>query len=349
MDLKDAISNIKSADHYLIQEGVACDEYIDGLSVVIEKLRCEISDAKLKKVLRQKLQTDHCDFSEDQFLQSVCELTVMSDYMNSSDCHFVYEPQISPPKDVDFSVTVNRVRYNVEVKCPSYKEVARKDGEVVVTFANRAPTIDQKKEIYNEIAQRLGDHAISIVEDKNLDNTLKDFLYSAQEKVLKASLRDVNLLVVCCKDEVDMQLWRGYLFGFNGYFTETSFIPRRNFNRVDYVLLTNIQNRHYRYFSGSRIDDRWRLACSFNLLYPNKFSVRNMAMYSGEKDLEAINKVFPNHNIDFESYLKDKGDVPTNESQEAKKLNLGVAFYTDKLKQQGRIFFSKQVIERGVE
>lgn len=349
MDLKDAISHIKSADHYLIKGSISCDEYIDGLSVVIEKLRSEISDAKLKKVLKQKLQTDHYDFSENQFLQSVCELTVMSDYMSRSDCHFVYEPQISPPKDVDFSVTVNRTRYNVEVKCPSYKEITKKEGEVIVTFANRAPTIDQKKAIYNDIAQRLGNHDISIVENKNLDNTLKDFLYSTQEKVAKSSLRDVNLLVVCCKDEVDMQLWRGYLFGFNGYFTETSFIPRRNFNRVDYVLLTNIQNRHYRYFSGSRVDDRWSLAGSFNLLYPNKFSTRNKTIYSGEKDLEEINKVFPNHNIEFEKYLKDKGDVPLNESQEAKTSNLGIAFYVDKLKQQGLNLFSKQATEIVVE
>ena len=348
MDLKDAISNIKSPEHYLLKGSTACDEYIDDLSAVIEKLRFEISHAKLKKVIRKKLQIDNHDFNEEQFLQSVCELTVMSDYMSRPECHFVYEPQISPPKDVDFSVTVNRVRYNVEVKCPSYKEIPKKDGEVVVSFANRAPTIEQKKAIFSDIAKSLGDHAISVVEGKNLDNTLKDFLYSTQEKVAKSSTRDVNLLVVCCKDEVDMQLWRGYLFGFNGYFTNASFIPHRNFNRVDYVLLTNIHNRHYRYFSGSRIDDRWRLAGSFNLLYPNKFSIRNMVAYSGRKDIEEINKVFPNHNIEFEDYLKDKEDVPLNESQEAKTATLGVAFYAEKLKQKGFVFFSKQVAEKDI-
>jgi len=349
MDLKNAISNIKSPEHYLLKGSTACDEYIDDLSAVIESLRLEIPDVKLTKVIRKKLQIDNHDFNEEQFLQAVCELTVMSDYMNRPECHFVYEPQISPPKDVDFSVTVNRVRYNVEVKCPSYKETPKKEGEVVVSFANRAPTIEQKKAIFSDIANRLGDHAISVVEGKNLDNTLKDFLYSTQEKVAKSSTRDVNLLVVCCKDEVDMQLWRGYLFGFNGYFTNTSLIPHRNFSRVDYVLLTNIHNRHYRYFSGSRIDDRWKLAGSFNLLYPNKFSTRNMAVYSGEKDIEEINKVFPNYNIDFENYLKNKEDVPPNESQEAKISNLGVAFYADKLKQRGLTFFSKQITKRDVE
>lgn len=349
MDLKDAISKIKCPNHYLLEGSAACNEYIDDLSVVIEKLRYEIPDTKLKKVIRKKLQIDSHHFNEDQFLQSVCELTVMSDYMGRPECHFVYEPQISPPKDVDFSVTVNRVRYNVEVKCPSYKQIPKKDGEVIVSFANRAPTIDQKEAILGEIAKRLGDHDILVIEGKNLDNTLKDFLYSTQEKVAKSSTRDVNLLAVCCKDEVDMQLWRGYLFGFNGFFTDSSFIPHHKFNRVDYVLLTNIQNRHYRYFSGSRIDDRWRLAGSFNLLYPNKFSTRNMAMYSGERDIEEINKVFPNYNIDFENYLKDKEDVPPNESQAAKTSNLGVAFYADKFKQKGLNFFSQQIAERHVE
>lgn len=349
MNLKDAVSKIKCADHYLLKGGADCDEYIDGLSLLIENLQCKISSAQLKKILNKKLQIDLNVFNESQFLQSVCELAVMNDYVTRSDCHFVYEPQISPPKDVDFSVVINRFRYNVEVKCPSYKDVIKRDNEVVVTFANRAPTIDQKNAIYRDVAQRLGSHAISVVENKNLDNTMKDFLHSTQEKVVKASLQDINLLVVCCRDELDMQLWRGYLFGYNGYFTNDSFIPRHKFNRVDYVLLTNMQNRHYRYFNGSHVKGRWRLADSFNLLYPNKFSTRNAVVYSGEKDLEEINKIFPNYNIEFESYLKDKKDVPPNESQEAKSSTLGVAFYAEKLKRLGLIYFSEQRSEKNTE
>jgi len=65
--------------------------------------------------------------------------------------------------------------------------------------------------------------------------------------------------------------------------------------------------------------------------------------------LEEINKVFPNYNIEFECYFKDKKDVPPNESQEAKSSTLGVAFYAEKLKRQGLIYFSEQRSEKNTE
>ena len=67
-----------------------------------------------------------------------------------------------------------------------------------------------------------------------LDHNLKDFLLSTQHKVINASDNDINILIVACDSAVDMQVWRGYLFGASGLFTDGGFIPHSEFDRVDY-------------------------------------------------------------------------------------------------------------------
>lgn len=293
----------------------------------------------MKKLLSRKLQLDYQEFNESQYIQAACELTVMSKFVEDESVKFSYENEVTHPKNVDFSIIKDNVKYNVEVKCPSYKpKNISSNSEVTVTFTNRVPSLSDKNETLKDIQCRLEKHGTEVIEGKNLDNTLKDFLESTQAKVKGSTLQDVNILVVCCNDEIDMNIWRGYLFGFSGFFTEHSFVSHGEFNRVDYVLLTNIYNRHYKYYYGKLVSDHWSLLSSFNLLYPNKYSTRNQDV-NGQHDLENMNKVFPNHNIKFEAYMKDN-DTPKNESFDLKEQSMGIAWYTDRFKKTGPYYFS---------
>lgn len=336
----DRFTNLKCAEHYLRRISNSYDIYMQGLCEVLEKLGERITPKQLDEIIENKLQVGLHNFNESQFIQSACELTVMNEFITRQDIVFHYENKITPPKDVDFSINIDRVNYNVEVKCPSYKNKHQAPkNEIELTFTNRAPTKDIKSEIVNDIGCRLSQHNLTITEGKNLDNKLKDFLLSTQEKVEKSDINDINVLVVCCNDAIDMHTWREYLFGFSGFFTEHSFIPHKEFERVDYVLLTNIYNRHYRFFDDYLVTNHWCLSKSFNLLYPNKYSKRNQNV-DGEKDLKMVNSVFNNHNINFEEYLKDEQDVPIGENQLSKETRMGVAWYSDKYKGHGIHYFS---------
>lgn len=339
MKFIEMISNIKNAEHYLKIPSEYLESYSHGLFEVLAVLETRVKAGKFKDLISKKLQVSLGNFDESQYIQSACELTVLSNYVNRSDIEFTYEKNISGSTDVDLSIRVDGVNYNIEVKCPSYNHVNSEAGSVECIFTNRAESLEEKNKVVMAISQKLAEEKISVVEGKNLDNKMKDYLLSVQEKVDSAPAEDVNVLVVCCDDAFDMHRWRGYLFNdMSGLFTPNSFINPEAYSKVDFVLLTNIYNRHHNYFDSALISNYWRLDNSFNLLYPNRFSLKNKFL-SGRGNLDALNKIFPNHNVQFEDYMKDDSDLPENESIITKKNIAGIAWYTDKYKVKGKHYF----------
>ena len=338
--LIEILQNINCLDHYLCHVGYNYDSYIQGLCDVLLKIKEKISRKKFDNLIKSKLQIRADQFNEAGYIQTACELTVMNDFINDERFEFLYENKVTPPKDVDFTLQFEGIKYNIEIKCPSFKEISKSINDISLTFTNRAPTIDSKNEVFNDIKSRLEQHGKKTIEEKNLDNTLKGFLESVQEKVLSSSQKDVNILVVCCDDAESMHIWRGYLFGWQGFFTDNSYIEHSSFDRVDYVLLTNIYHRHHHFFEKNLISKHWSLSSSFNLLYPNKYSKRNKTV-DGDIDLKKMNGIFNNHNYDFETYLRDKNDLPKDEAYEIKEMILGIAWYADKFKEKGLYYFNK--------
>lgn len=338
MKILEIIKNINSENHYFTIPSVVYDTYLQDLNKLLERLEKIVGQKKLEDILNKKLQTGLAKFNENQFLQSACELTAMSTFLGRDNIDFCYERKIHTPKDVDFSILIENKRFNIEVKCPSFKNESRGADDIQVNFMNRAPSVEDKKKILESISASLNNHSKNTIETKNLDNTLKDFLISTQEKVIQSSIEENNILLIACDDELSVHTWRGYLFGYGGFFTERSHVPHEEFDRVDYVLLTNIYNRHHRYFSDVKIKNHWDLKSSFNLLYPNRFSKRNIS-HDNYSEFKLISSIIDNKSTEFEKYFRDKNDLPEGESYEAKELVLGVAFYADKFKKNGIFYF----------
>lgn len=338
MELLDLVKNIESAEHYLRRPCASYDTYISELSELIQKLQKVIPETKFRDLINNKLQIKLANFDEHQFIQTACELTVMNEFLGRNGVTFEYEKKVTKPKDVDFSISVDSISYNIEVKCPSFKENNNSDGEVKLHFPNRASSLEERTKLIQPIKDKLEQNGKSLSEVKSLDNTMKDFLKSTQSKVSESPLINVNVLVIGCDDEVNMHEWREYLVGYNGFFTEHSFIAHGEFNRVDYVLLTNMYNRHHKYYEQTRVDRHWHLSSCFNILYPNKFSLRNKNV-NGIIDLRKMNSLFPNHNIEFEKYLNNETDVPNGENHKMKAIGLGVAWFADKFKKDGIYYF----------
>ncbi|HDZ9447662.1 hypothetical protein [Vibrio cholerae] len=338
---RDKLLTIESSDHYLRQPSPNYDAYIDGLEGILNKLSSLLGVGKFRDLLDKKLQLDTESFNEKQYIQAACELATMNEYIGRADIQFYYEKKITPPKDVDFALCYEGKNINVEVKCPSYVNKLDSSGEdVIITSLDRAPTKNDSDLINQDLQNRLAKSGVSSKVEKSMENNLWTFLTSTHEKVKDAKLQDVNVLVVCCDSALDMQAWRRYLLGFKGVFTEHSFVPHSEFDRVDYVLLTNLYNRHHRFYEADLINNHWALSSAFNLLYPNKFSKRNSTLIiNGKQDYLFLSQLFNNYSEEFEDYLRDNKDIPNdNEKHEAKQI-LGVAWFSDKYRDKGIYHF----------
>lgn len=334
------VGKIKNNDHYFSKNSVSYDNYLSGLDSVINNLSVEIGNHKIADIILKKLQFGSGSFNENQYIQAACELTVMGDFLGNKDLIFKYEDKITPPKDVDFSIYLNGRKYNIEVKCPSYfHDDLLGDEEVVVKFTNRAPSKEDLNTILGGLKSALPK---KIKVSKNLDNVMKDFLESAQEKMIDSPLSNVNVLVVCCNDEVDLKNWRDYLIGNGGFFTDDSYIGRDSFDRVDFVLLTNVYNRHFRYFEDSRLSNHWSIRSSFNLLYANSKSKLSWTLRpdQGQVIAKDLCNMFPNFSSDFERYMSDDNDFPEGENVINKGI-LGILWYLDRSGLSGRNYFKK--------
>ncbi|WP_103309053.1 MULTISPECIES: hypothetical protein [unclassified Pseudomonas] len=340
--LLDHLSEITDNQHYLVKTSIHYDEYLHALNKILNSLQAKIGEKPVKRLIRDKLQVRAGAFNESQYIQAACELTAMSEFIDYPNAAFVYEDKVTSPKDVDFSVTVKGEKYNLEVKCASYKDEVCSPDEVTLTFSNRMPHNALREQALKDARECLTPQGKTVKEGKNLDNVMKDFLESTQAKVKQCRVEDTNILIVCCHKEIDMQLWRGYLFGEGGFFTEDSPIGHERFDLVDFVLLTNIYNRHFNYFNDLRVSNHWRLSSSFNLLYPNRFSKKSksITVENGRKKLNELNEIFPNHNVKFEEFLKNRDDVPSGEKEAIKHI-LGVAWYADKFKNNGIFYFQQ--------
>lgn len=333
------VGEILAPNHYLRNESLP-NRYLEDLYEVLSLASKQLPRSKFEKLMQKKLQMTTSEFDEAQYVQNACELSAIADYLNSTKYLVEYERKITGKKDVDFSLVVENRVFNVEVKCSSYngRTATPTDGQIQVQFLDRAPTNEMRKEILDDISQQLSRQDFSINEEKNLDNVLSDFLTSTQGKVKDAPLTDSNILLICCDDELDVQQWRHHLFGPIGFFTDKSRSNPDDYNRVDFVLLTNLYNRHSRAYEGKVAGNSWSLADAFCLLYPNKFSLRNSKIDDCIEEFSKVSEFFPNHSTNFESYFANS-EVPEGESLSIKRMCLAVAFFSDNLKKNGRTYF----------
>ncbi|HDS1693031.1 hypothetical protein [Pseudomonas putida] len=247
--------------------------YQNDLHQLLEKLTPFLSTKKLRNLRESKLRPNPQSFSEKQYLQTACELTVCGHFAAAYPDTFKYEPALNPPKDVDCSFGVEGVTYNIEVKCADYTKAQAIDGQDAfkISFLGRHPDFLTLRDQLAPIFETPEDGKPLVVQ-QNMDNKMKDYLESAHQKFSSTPTDDaVNILAVCCDTPQDMQKWYHYLIGAEGLFTQESFTPQAAYSRVDAVYLTNLYHRHKDYSSKSNISNHWSLSDSFGFIVSNPF------------------------------------------------------------------------------
>ena len=243
----------------------------------------------------------------NQYLQYACELTVTGYLCRVLEAHaFDYEYPGNNGKDVDSSIEINGVRFNIEVKCPNPKRKAGQhfDSSLNLRTHGRIDDFVNLKQDINCLARTLNFDAFTIT--PNSDHNIKEALIDAANKFPRpVTDNQLNCVVLCGDDGVSLQHYYHCLFGAQGLFTDKSFHDNpRDYAEVDAVILTNLRHRHDRYLSSSKLSSPWLFESAFNLI------VRNTSQPErSSNNLIALKGLIPNHNNSFCRY-NVPGDAP---------------------------------------
>lgn len=281
-EIKDFISEKATTHAYFAN---CTSEYLNELSLTLEILQPSLKD--LVKYLRDRLFIGREVTNQKMCIQALCELPIQRYLIEHYASTFEYEycPSLNSDKDVDASFSIDGFRYNIEVKCPTYEDREKNDSPsaLKVHISNVPNFADVLSDVFEGFGKQIvekGNYS-KVVNVKNMQNNVKDYLVSAQEKFNSNSTNhELNCLMLCCDDPMDLDFTYGYLYGHEGLFTSTSKFPPNLFDLVDIVVLTNLYNLHKK----CRTDGR-------GFLYNSVFSSIHVNLKPRIMKMDAIHKL----------------------------------------------------------
>jgi len=150
------------------------------------------------------------------------------------------------------------------------KRIATEERNTLKIFpAERVP---DHKSMVNEISKLIGPNIersgySGVEETFRMDNKLKDFLKSAQDKFPVSTDCNFNILIISLEIIPDMDEWYSYIFGENGVFTQKSFVEEK-YENVDAILITTPIYGHAGWYYYGEINV-WKLEETISLLFLN--------------------------------------------------------------------------------
>lgn len=218
-----------------------------------------LTKKQFKSLVAHKLQFERPTFDIDQYIQSACEITVMSRMYADFKDGFEYEPKhnINNPehqrKDIDFSFIYHLLQVNVEVKCFSR-----------LKLQDSIPSGEQGK-----------------CRPKSRFLSLKDFFNSANEKFRAPGSFESNILVVCCYNLDDFIDVANSLAGSSGVCFRKNrpdeqaecIFDVNDFDKIDGVIVTNLAFHHENF--NRRNDGNYLSPWNFTNTFSMGFQVHN--------------------------------------------------------------------------
>ncbi len=204
---------------------------------------------------------DEHGFQLERYLQSAAELSVQNDLkLNPSVKNFGIDKKVNPPKNVDAYYEAGGAVVSLEVK--SAEEKYPDPNSLVLKSAGRVTGFFEKAGILQDIFRESQSGQV-LETNKNMDNAMKDFLVSANLKFPPtSSFGNLNILIVACGNIGNMTDWWLTLYGSHELFTSDSYHPKKEFELVDVVILSNLKYLH----TEAREHHDWTLKNAF--LFP---------------------------------------------------------------------------------
>jgi hypothetical protein len=327
-------------DHYLVIAKKLDHPYFSQFLVAAKILKGIFTAAEFEDWLTEKMLLKQQKFEEKRFIQNAVETAAARFFAERFPTTFKAEAKVNPDSDknVDCRFTDGGFGYNVEVKCADFVQKEKVDAMEGYKYSSVGRLQDRgadAKEVIttalNEVHENRGDAPKAHLDSRKMDNNLKDFLLLTQGKVNPVpALNEYNILLIGCDNADDFQEWFNYMFAEQGLFTNYSFEPHENYDLVDAVVMTNLYDKHNRFFERVA-NNYWTLDGGLNMLFMNQFAKMDK--------IEALNHfstILPHHTEEFANY-DVKGDAP-----EAVKAAVWVShFIKDYLEEQkGLHYFS---------
>lgn len=273
------------------------DEYNNALTIMFNEI-CKKLDVKCVKKLIDKLsiatkKQDH------QFNEFASELIVLYYIIRKTNEYhqFVYEPIYNGKKNPECCFNLWGKTVNIEVKCPNLEKRILQEQDKSTLYVHAADRLPD--DIFEVITDLSNDTNIPLALAPRLDNKLKDYLISANNKFPKDD-RYINILIISLEIIKDMDEWYNYIFGDRGVFTKNSFV-KEDYSKIDVIMLTNIGVSHQITTETGDPSKRWYMEEYLNLLFPNPetFTTTNCEFFE-----EKILNFFPNVTYEFFNYCK---------------------------------------------
>ncbi|MER2006416.1 MAG: hypothetical protein ABS939_03100 [Psychrobacillus sp.] len=240
-------------------------DFIETMVVFQENLTKKEYENLLKKFLFDK------EYDRQRYLQIVSEINVLYYVLRVHNNNFKYEPKYNNGYNPECSFEFRNKSINIEVKCPNMeKRITTEERNTLKIFL--VERLIKHKAIINEISNFIGHNYVGsdysgIEESTRMDNKLKDFLKSAQNKFPISTGLNLNILVISLETLSDMDEWYLYVFGGNGVFTEKSFVLDE-YENVDAILLTTSATGHAGWYYYEDVNV-WKLEETLSILLLN--------------------------------------------------------------------------------
>jgi hypothetical protein len=244
--------------------------------------------------------------------------------------NFAINKKVNAPKDVDAFCEVGATRVAIEVKC-GVEEPTSTDSYIVKTAGRMPDHLDTVRKLQSVFEGSKSGNKLELA--KNKDNTLKDFLVSANGKFTSDSgVEHLNILLVACGNEASVQHWWHYLYGGEGLFTAEPFYPSKTFKLVDVVLLTNLKYCH----SDAREYHDWTLKDVFLLPCINPHGRTSLVSESIRNGLS----IFNHHLVRFSRFSPkwNSSDMSTSDSEILEQVKV-LHYFVEDLKEERNRYF----------
>lgn len=280
---------------------------------MLERFKLNLTDKEVKEII-DKLQLDK-KFDEQQYFQSVSEITVLYYILRKYNNNFIYEPKYNGNKNPECSFKYLNKTINVEVKCPNLSKriEQERNDKLKLELPERIPNHGEViEDVINIVEPCLMDSRYSGVEEKKrLDNKLKVYLESASKKFPETDDKYFNILVISLEIIPDLDEWYLYLFGDDGVFTNNSYVTC-DYSNVDAILLTTPVCGHKGDPKFKEINT-WNLEETINLLFLNP---KKQESDNGKFYFKNAWKIFGDLIYNFNEYLKMLDQQSKEEWQE---------------------------------
>lgn len=225
------------------------EHYKNDLINTIKSLESSLSLKQINHIINHKLQFTRQQLNINQYIQSACELSILSTILKIYPRDFQYEPKLNieseenKNKDVDFSFYAEGIKINVEVKCFNQQEQNNSNQPSVTFLTPQLPT-----DFYKNIQEQLPN--INFTRSRLL--TINDFFDNSIKKFGTKSPQEFNILMICCydlDDYVDVLESIAGRFGIS-YNLNKKFlnvkgnIDINNYKNIDAVVVSNLAFNH---------------------------------------------------------------------------------------------------------